>query len=84
MREVTGLAGILVMVFGALIICEIFMIFKVGTVSAISVRLFHIYALCLGLLLHRYRRAMKNRIKMVLAIYDVCVEKEASEGNTVY
>ena len=84
LREVTGLAGILVTVFGALIISEIIINFIVGSVSTISVTLFLIYAICLALLLHRYKRAMKNRIKMVLAVYDVCVEKEASEGNTVY
>lgn len=84
LREVTGLAGILVMVFGMLIISEIITNFIVGTVSTISVTLLLIYAICLALLLHRYKRAMKNRIKMVLAVYDVCVEKEACEGNTVY
>ncbi len=84
LREVTGLAGILVTVFGALITSEIIINFIVGSVSTISVTLFLVYAICLALLLHRYKRAMKNRIKMVLAVYDVCVEKEASEGNTVY
>lgn len=42
------------------------------------------YGTCAGTLAIRYKRALKNRVKMVLAIYDVCVEKEICEGNIVY
>ena len=84
LREVAGLAGILVMVFAMLILSEIIINIKLNTVSVTSVTLFVIYVICFVLLLHRYKRAMKNRIKMVLAVYDVCVEKEACGGNAVY
>ena len=84
MREVTGLAGILTMAFFALLISDVIISIILGVVSIISIILFFIYAICLIVLLHRYKRAMKNRVKMVLAIYDVCVGKEEHEGGVIF
>ena len=87
LRDVTGLSGILAVVFGILVICDIlicirYFIFGVNILSSLILFLF--YSICAGALTFRYRRALKNRIKMVLAVYDVSVEKEKSEDKEIY
>lgn len=79
LRETQGLSELLTLVFASIPILSITLHLLFGT-SFLSIKpILFIYVLFLLFsyaFLRRFRRAMKNRIKMVLAVYDACVDKK--------
>lgn len=87
LRDVQGLAETLAVVFGGLALlgafaCGLYCVCR--TDAPIQLILDFVCWACAVILVLRYRCATENRIHMVLAIYDVSVDKEFSEGRTVF
>lgn len=76
LRETQGLSELLTLVFASVPISSIIIQILSGTTCLNIKPFFYIYALfalCACAFLRRTKRAMENRIKMVLAVYDACV-----------
>ena len=86
MRETQDLAELLTLVFALIPITSIIIYLFLGTSCLNPKPTFAIYILCVIFacaFLNRSKRAMENRIRMVLAIYDACIDKEKETTNHV-
>ena len=80
MRDVIGLSFLLASVLILLSTCNILAL--LGNPSTDRTLHIGMSAICLlgsAAFIHKYRRDVRNRIRMIIAIYDICVEKEINE-----
>ena len=87
LRETQGLSELLTLVFVLIPISSIIMYTFSGTKCLYikpTVLIYTIFAVFACAFFRRARRAMENRLKMVLAVYDACVDMEDQQQHITY